>query len=95
MDRKNHVEMYWTHNQGKSVVAERFKGTLDKNIYRYMTSISKNVYIVKMSKQKYVFGKGYVPNWSKVDFVIKIVKNTVPWTYFISDFKGKEIVGMF
>ena len=27
--------------------------------------------------------------------MIKKVKNTVPWTYFISDLKGKEIVGMF
>ena len=25
--------------------------------------------------------------------MIKKVKNTVPWTYFISDFNGKEIVG--
>ena len=28
-------------------------------------------------------------------FVIKKVKNTVPWTYAISDLKGKEIVGTF
>ena len=34
-----------THNEGKSVVAERFIRTLKNNIYKYMTSISKNVYI--------------------------------------------------
>ena len=28
-------------------------------------------------------------------FVIKKVKNTVPWTYDISDLKGEEIVGTF
>ena len=33
--------------------------------------------------------KGYAPNWSKEVFVIKKVKNTVLWTYIISDIIGK------
>ena len=37
--------MYSTHNEGKSVIAERFIRTLKDKIYKYMTSISKNVYI--------------------------------------------------
>ena len=37
--------MYPTHNEGKFVVAERFSRTLKIKIYKYMTSISKNVYI--------------------------------------------------
>ena len=36
------------HNEGKSVVAERFIRTLKTKIYKYMTSISKNVYINKL-----------------------------------------------
>ena len=40
--------MYLTHNVGKSVVAERFIRTLKTKIYKYMTSISKNVYIHKL-----------------------------------------------
>ena len=40
--------MYSTHNEGKSVVAERFIRTLKIKIYKYMTSISKNVYIDKL-----------------------------------------------
>ena len=40
--------MYSTHNQGKSAVAERFIRTLKSKIYKYMTSISKNVYIDKL-----------------------------------------------
>ena len=40
--------MYSTHNKGKSVVAERFIRTLKNKIYKYMTSISKNVYIDKL-----------------------------------------------
>ena len=45
---KNVIEMYSTHNAGKSVVAERFIRTLKNKIYKYMTSISKNVFIDKL-----------------------------------------------
>ena len=141
---KNDIEMHSTHNEGKSVIAERFIRTLKNKIYKYMTSISKNVYIdklddivnkynntyhstikmkpvdvksntyidsskeinnkdpkfktgdiVKTSKYKNIFEKGYVPNWSEEVFVIKKLKNTVPWTYVISDHNGEDIVGKF
>ena len=38
---------------------------------------------VRISKYKNIFVKGYTPNWSEEVFVIKEVKNTVPWTYVI------------
>ena len=41
---KNDIEMYLTHDEGKSVVADRFIKTLKNKVYKYMTSISKNVY---------------------------------------------------
>ena len=37
--------MHSTHNEGKSVFAGRFVGTLKNKIYKYLSSISKNVYI--------------------------------------------------
>ena len=43
----NDKEMYSTHNEGKSVVAERFARTLKNKIYRYLTLVSKNVYFDK------------------------------------------------
>ena len=46
--RDNDIVMYSTHNEGKSVVAERFIRTLKSKIYKYMTSISKKVYIDKL-----------------------------------------------
>ena len=140
----NDIVMYSTHNERKSVVAERFIRTLKNKIYKYMTSISKNVYIdklddivneynntyhrtikmkpidvkdnihnntdkevndrdpkfkvgdlVRISKYKNIFAKGYTPNWSEEVFMIKEVKNTVPWTYVISDLNGEEITGTF
>ena len=132
--------MYSTHNEGRSVVEERFIGTLKNKIYKYMTLISKNVYIdklddivneynnkyhrtikmkpidvkdntyidfgkevndkdpkfkVRTSKYKNIFAKGYTPNWSEEIFVIKKIKNTVPWTYVINDLNGEEIIGTF
>ena len=46
--RDNDIVMYSTHNKGKFVVAERFIITLKSKIYKYKTSISKNVYIDKL-----------------------------------------------
>ena len=40
--------MYSIHNEGKSLVAERFIRTLTTKIYKYMTLVSKNVYINKL-----------------------------------------------
>ena len=142
--RDNNIVMYSTHNEGKSVVAERFIRTLKSKIYKYMTAISKNVYIdklddivdeynntyhttikmkpiefkdntyintskkinnkdpkfkvgdhVRISKYKNLFAKGYMPNWSEEVFIIKKIKNTVPWTYVINDLNGEEIIGTF
>ena len=36
----NNIEMHSTHNEGKSVVTERFIRTLKNKIYKYLTAIS-------------------------------------------------------
>ena len=50
---------------------------------------------VRISKYKNTFAKGYTPNWSEEVFVINKIKNTVSWTYAISDLNGEEITGSF
>ena len=75
-----------------------------------MTSVSKNVYIDKLDDivneynntyhrtilfYKNIFVKGYTPNWSEEVFIIKEIKNTVPWIYVIIDLNGEEIIGTF
>ena len=40
--------MYSTYNEGKSVFPKRHIGTLKNKVYKYMTSVSKNVYIDKL-----------------------------------------------
>ena len=51
--------------------------------------------IVRISKYKNIFTKGYTPNWSDEAFLIKIVKNTALWTYVVNNLDGEEIVGAF
>ena len=46
--KDNDVETYSINNEGKSVVAEKFIRTLKTKIYKYMTPVSKNVYIDKL-----------------------------------------------
>ena len=72
--------MYSIQNKRNSVVAKRIIRSLKNNIYKYITSISKNVYIFKLNVMV---------------FVIKKLKNTVPWMYVIGHLNREEIVGKF
>ena len=139
----NHdTEMYSTHNGRKFIIAEGFIRTLKSKTYKYMTRVSKNVYIdklddivnkynntydsttkkkltdvklstyidsskevdnrdpkfrigdiVRISKYKNIFAKGYPPDWSEDLFVFKKIKSTVSWIFVISDINGEEIGG--
>ena len=46
--------------------------------------------LVRISKHKNIFTKGYTPNWSEEVFVIDI---WTPWTYAMQDTNGEDIVG--
>ena len=142
--KDNDIEMCSIHNEGKSIAAERFVRTLKTKIYKYLTSVSKNMHIdklddivhennntyhrtikikpvdvedntyidskelhpikdpkfkvcdhVRISKYRNMFTKGCKLNWSEQVFVIKKVKNTVPWIYVINDLNGEDIIGTF
>ena len=46
---------------------------------------------VRISKYKNIFAKGYTPNCSEEVFVVRKIKNTVPWTYYVvGDLNGEE-----
>lgn len=51
--------------------------------------------LVRISKQKQVFDKGYLPNWSNELFKITKVGKTTPRVYNISDLKDNPILGTF
>ena len=52
--------------------------------------------LVRISKYNDIFAKGYFPNYTtKGFFVIKKIKNTVPWTYAISDLTVKKLLKRF
>ena len=50
---------------------------------------------VTIFKYKNIFTKGCMRNWSEEIFIIRKIKNTVPWTYVINDVNGEEIIGTF
>ena len=50
----------------------------------------KNGDSVRISKYKNTFAKGCVPNWSEEIFVIKKIKNTVPWTFSLVILNAKK-----
>ena len=51
--------MYSTHNEGKSVLAERYIKTLNNQIYTYMTSVSKNLYIDRLADIINIYNNTY------------------------------------
>ena len=58
-----------------------------------------NFKLIRISKYKNIFPKGYTPNWFEEVFVIKEVTvtwlHTIPWTYVISDLNIEEVIGTF
>ena len=51
--------------------------------------------LLKYQNIKTFSQKVYTRNWSEKVFLIKIIKDTVPWTYVIIDLNGEEIPGTF
>ena len=51
--------MYSAHSEGKSAVAERFIRTLKNKIYKYMTAVSKDVYVYKLNDIVYEYNNIY------------------------------------
>ena len=45
---------------------------------------------VRISKYKNIFAKGYTQNWSEEVFIVSKIKDTVPWTYVISDLNSEK-----
>ena len=50
---------------------------------------------VRITKKKYLFDKGYTQRWTEEIFKISKIQLTIPATYKITDFNGKEIQGSF
>ena len=50
---------------------------------------------VRISKYKSIFAKGYTQNWSEEVFIFSKIKDTVLWTYSISDSNSDPIAGSF
>ena len=69
----NNIIMYSTNNERKPVIAERFIRTLKKKIYKYMTSISKNVYIDKLDDIVKEYNNTYHTSIKMKPVMVKII----------------------
>ena len=69
--KDNDIEMYSTHNEGKSVVAERFIRALKNKIYKHMTAVSKSVCIDKLDDILNEYNNAY--RTIKVAWVVKTI----------------------
>ena len=68
----NNVEMYSRHDEGKSLIAQRFIKILEKKIYKYLTSKSKNVYIDKLHDILNTYEKE-LQNTNQKEFIVQKV----------------------
>ena len=50
---------------------------------------------VRVSKNKHMFEKGYIPNWTTAIFNVNRVMPTSPVTYKLKDYQDKPIAGGF
>ena len=57
--KDNDIELYSTHHEGKSVAAERFVKTSKSKLYKYMTSVSKSMYIYKLDDIVNIYNNTY------------------------------------
>ena len=92
---KNAVEMYSTHNEEKSVVAERFIRRLKNEIYKYMTSISKSGYIDKLDDIVNKYNNAYHSTIKMNPAEVKsstYIDSSKQINYKDSKFKVKDIV---
>ena len=88
-------------------IVNKYNNTVHKTIKMKPIEVTGNFYVesnknafnkdsMKLHSIKlHLNAKGYTPNWSEEVFVIKKVKDTVPWTYAINDLNGEEITGSF
>ena len=51
--------------------------------------------IVRVSRYRGTFDKGYLPNWSEEYYRITEIKNTIPTVYVISDMLNDVLQGTF
>ena len=89
-------------------IVDEYNNTYHRTVKMKPIDVKDNTYIdfdkevndnvgdhVRISRYKNIFAKGYTLNWSEEIFVIKEIKNTVPWIYVINDLNNEQIIGTF
>ena len=92
--QNNDIEMYSTHNEGKNCCSERFIRTLKNEICKYITLISKIVYIDKIDYALNKYSNTYhrTIKVKPVDIKSSTYIEFMSWRYVISDLNGEETI---
>ena len=76
-------------------IADRLLNTVYNSIKIAAPAKFKVGDLVRVSKYKKLFEKGYTPNWTTEVFKIVKVQHTNPVTYLLEDYRKKSIAGAF
>ena len=86
---------YYHHCIDKKPINADYSALTEKNETNLKAPKFKVNDIVRITKYKNIFSKGYTENWWREIFVIDFVLKTNLWTYKIKDLSGKKIIGSF
>ena len=96
-DSNSDSDFYFVNKYNKTVLRTRKIKSIDVTSDSYAeqnedSNVTKPKFKVgdhvRKSKYKIIFAKGYTKNWSGEVFFVSKIKDTVPWTYLISDLNG-------
>ena len=106
--KDNDIDIYSTHNEGKSVFAERFIRTLKNKVYKHMTALLntmlilvknnlnlKLVIMLQFEDMKKFLLEDMLQFCPKQFLLLAKLQSIVPWTWVINDLSGEEIIGTF
>ncbi|GFT20342.1 uncharacterized transposon-derived protein F54H12.3 [Trichonephila clavipes] len=97
VDSYNH-SVHRSHGFAPANVTEADEPMIYKSLYNISSSIRFRFSVndvVRISKARKVFKKGYLPGWTEETFTIYKRYPTNPPTYVLQDLSGKEIAGWF
>ena len=75
-------------------IVNEYNNTVHRTIKMKPIDVTSDSY-AEYNEDSNIFAKGYTDNWPEEVFVVSKIKNTVPWTYVISDLNGEPITGSF
>lgn len=100
IDKYNNTKHRTIKLAPNEVNSKKIETNLLKSVFKYKRPYKRQSLLqvgdlVRLNKNKKMFEKGYLPNWSTELFKISAVQPTTPITYKLTDLTGSNILGSF